>query len=182
MKRAVLFIAAALMQIAVIAGILISHETAVITGTDYRFPVEPIDPIDIFQGRYLALSFRGTEQQVSHSNFTRNQSVYALLAVDTNGHAVITNLSASAPKAPFMKVKVSSAYGSRVWIAFPFSRYYLPEDAALPAERAYWNATRRRDVEAYALVAVDGNGTAVLKDVIVNGMPILDYVKNTNRR
>lgn len=100
-----------------------------------------------------------------------------MLAVDTNGYAVITNISASVPSVPYMTMKISSAYNGHVWVVPPFSRYYLPEDAALPAERAYWNAARRRNIEAHALVVVGRNGTTVLRDVIVEGMPILAYVR-----
>ncbi|MBI4979281.1 MAG: GDYXXLXY domain-containing protein [Spirochaetes bacterium] len=176
--RTAVFIIISAVQISVIAGIIIGHESTVSAGKEYRFPTAPVDPYDIFQGRYLALGFRGLSQTTAKTNqFTEKQSVYALITEDSNGFALITNISATKTTAPCIRVKVQSAYQNRVTVAFPFDHYYLPEDSAKPAEMIYRDFTAQRRLDVYALVAVDASGNAILKDVYVKGEPILSFVK-----
>lgn len=63
----------------------------------------------------------------------------------------------------------------------PFNRYYLEEIKAQAAENAYRDAQQDSRDSTYALVAIK-NGSAVLADVIIDGMPILEYLKKEDAK
>ena len=60
----------------------------------------------------------------------------------------------------------------------PFNRFYMEETKAKPAEDSYRKAHRDSlPSNIYASVYIK-NGEAVLKDVIIDGVPIARYVED----
>jgi len=65
------------------------------------------------------------------------------------------------------------------YINFPFNRYYMEESKAKPAEDFIRESARDSLLSTYAIVMIK-DGNAVLKDVMVDGVPIRELVKNQN--
>ena len=55
--RFVLFVVVALAQLAVAGGAIVKSELALRTGEAFRFRIQPVDPVDAFRGRYVAIRF-----------------------------------------------------------------------------------------------------------------------------
>jgi hypothetical protein len=64
----------------------------------------------------------------------------------------------------------------KVFIEYPFDRFYMEESKAFDAERLYSETQGDSTKKTYAVVNVR-NGNAVLMDVHINGVPIRDVVK-----
>ncbi len=55
--RLALFVVVALVQLAVAGGAIVKSELALRTGEAFRFRIQPVDPVDAFRGRYVAIRF-----------------------------------------------------------------------------------------------------------------------------
>ena len=55
--RFVLFVVVGLVQLAVAGGAIVKSELALRTGEAFRFRIQPVDPVDAFRGRYVAIRF-----------------------------------------------------------------------------------------------------------------------------
>ncbi|MGQ2983543.1 GDYXXLXY domain-containing protein [Flavobacterium sp.] len=171
------FVLTALAQIAVPAKMMYDCEMTERHGTEYKFRTEPIDPADPFRGKYITLSFDNTVY-LKDTIRNWNKDAYVYIIKDKDGFAKVTNVSCDPinSKKDFFKAK-AWGYNGMLHIEFPFDRYYMEEGKAYEAELAYRDYSRRDSLEkpAYAVVAVK-DGHSVLKDVIVDGKPIRDYV------
>lgn len=150
-------------------------------GAEYKFRTAPIDPSDPFRGKYITLSFDLdiTSVPTKDTTWLRNEPIYASLTKDSLGFAKIANVSREKPKdnADYIATTVGYYYGQDLHINLPFDRFYMEEGKAYDAEVAYRNFNRDSITTkpTYALVAVK-DGNAVLKNVIIDDMPIKDYV------
>ena len=165
-------------QFAVPAMMIFQSRTTLAKGAIYRFRTAPVDPYDAFRGRYVALSFEANTAPIPVGVSTREgQRVYATLGVDAEGFAYLSQVTLRRPAAAdYLKVRVSWVDGDRVNVSLPFDRYYMPEDLAPEAERAYMRRGRSVGASAYADVSVH-EGRAVLRELYLDGMPIADYVR-----
>lgn len=85
-----------------------------------------------------------------------------------------------------MKAKVAYVTDNgtnRLTIDYPFDRFYMEESKARDAEMAYRESQLDTTQTTYALVKIKA-GEAVLKEVMINGIPIreivADRLKNQN--
>ena len=80
----------------------------------------------------------------------------------------------------YFKAWINSTYVSngetKITVDYPFDRYYMQEFKAPAAETAYVEAQWDTTKVAYSLVRIK-EGTAVLKDVLIDGVPIKDMVE-----
>ncbi len=155
------------------------RELTLRTGAAFKFRTRPVDPYDVFQGRYVALSISNTVPIVS-GEYDRGARVYAVIAVGPDGFATFTGLSPRAPASgSYVRTRVQWAVterdGMRATIRIPFDRYYLSEHDAPRAETAYREHSRRGSQDAYLVVRVR-NGSAVLADLVVGGKPIREFL------
>ncbi len=149
-------------------------------GTVYKFRTQPIDPADPFRGKYVALKFEAEEWVTEDTAWVAHEQVFAYIKEDSAGFAEIKQLSREplADGGDYVMAEVAYFYNNdkTVRIKFPFDRYYMEESKAPEAEKAYAEYSRSDNAKpAYALVAVK-DGSAVLKDVIVDSLPIREYV------
>jgi len=182
MKRNYLYIAFAvtvLAQLAIPAMMIYDSEMTERHGTIFRFKTVPIDPTDPFRGKYITLDYEISAYPTADTTFTSGDNVYVTLANDTKGYATIASIAHDAPenKKEYILAEVNHNYGGKMNIEFPFTRFYMEESKAPEAETAYAEYSRDtlRAKPAYSLVAVK-DGNAVIKDVIIDGIPIKDYV------
>lgn len=183
-----LFVAAGIiLQFGVIVSMLARHELTLRRGETFLFRTAPVDPFDAFRGRYVALDFDAFRNIQCNSDLRlrRGQRVCLLLGTNANGFATIIGATNRPPDAPYLTATFlynshyDSAKGtSRIRIAEPpFSRFYLPEHLAPEAEAAYNDATRRRTVTNAAAVVRVRNGTAVVEDLVFDGQPLREHLK-----
>lgn len=165
-------------QLAAAGSGIARSELALRRGTPYRFETAPVDPLDLFRGRYVRLDFTAERSELELPAGARGH-VYAVLGTDARGFAVVEQLRTSEPEGgDYLRVDASrdfrdgEARGTR--LSFPFDRFFMEESKARAAERLY--AERARGTRpAYARVRVHA-GLAVLEDLIVDGKPIAELI------
>ncbi|MFO7818832.1 MAG: GDYXXLXY domain-containing protein [Halanaerobacter sp.] len=175
-----LFILLAVIQLAVPGVMIAKRELTLKNGEEFKFITAPVDPYDAFRGRYVSLNFSQSQIPLSQDlEIERNQWVYAHLKKDKAGFAKIHKITLDPPaKEDYLKVKVRYIDKRReeVNLELPFDRYYLEEDVAKVAEKYYQQLSRREEIASYVVVRVD-SGFGVLEELYLDGVPILEYVR-----
>ena len=73
--RAAVLTAVCVAQLAIPAWMLVSRERVLAEGEPHRFECAPVDPVDVFRGRYVALGFTENPVKVPeewpHSSYGR---------------------------------------------------------------------------------------------------------------
>lgn len=171
------FAATALAQLIIPAQMVFENEMAYTSGTEYKFKTEPVDPNDPFRGKYINLNFEADEIAMPEGEWGYGDKGYVVLGKDRQGFAKIDKLLRDEPsEGNYIPVEANYNYNGKVRITYPFSRFYMEESKAYDAETAYREYSRdTTKLPAYAVVSVRGN-VAVVKDVIINGQRIQDYV------
>lgn len=177
------FLIMVLVQLYVPAKMIFKKESVVTTGKEFRFKTAPVDPTDPFRGKYIVLSFEENAIQVTNANdWNQGDHVFVSLATNDKGYARILSVSKDEPlnEEDYVKANLGFIMNdslSNVTIQYPFDRFYMEESKAYDAEQAYNESTRDTSRVTYAIVKVR-NGDAVVTDVIINGVPIREAVKN----
>ena len=178
-----LFILVALMQLFVPAQMIWNNEDVLETGKVFKFKTAPIDPNDPFRGKYVYLSFDNVRVEIPKENdWKRGEAVYVSLSEDADGFAEISSVSKTEPTETqdFVTAKVAfidiyNKEKTTMTIRYPFERFYMEESKAYDAELTYRESQRDTTKTTYALVHLK-NGSAVLKDVLIDGVPIKELV------
>ena len=174
-------------QFGVIASILIKRELTLRRGEVYRFATAPVDPFDAFRGRYVALRF-GVEQEPVYfpEHINAGKTCYARLGTHTNGFAKIEAVISKKTNEPgLLKVRAERGWRSGnaiMRVKLPFDRYYMPEKLAPEAELVYNEAARRGNEQSAAAVVRVWRGNAVIEDLEIDGMPVLEYLKKNQAK
>lgn len=178
------FLVLAASQLAVPMQMIFHNNDILANGKLYKFKAQPIDPYDAFRGKYIHLNFDESTVYTKDSIVDTKPHV-AVLGIDKNGFAKIIKLR----QKPFINedyINLKSVYSYRapennnrffVSLSFPFDRFYMNEYKAPEAEKTYNSSVRDSSKNVYAVVAVK-EGEAVIKDVLIDGIPIKDYVDN----
>ena len=178
------FIVLALIQWYVPVSGILNWEQVLDEGETYRFVTEPVDPTDLFRGKYVYLSFREREVTITEGNqYAPGADVYLTLGTDSLGYALFTSNSAVPPSdgKPYITAKAGWTRDSVVLnLYLPFDTYYMEESKASDAESVYEEAVTDSTQVAYAVVKVL-NGKSVLQDVMINEKPILEVVEEMRR-
>ncbi|MBV35687.1 MAG: hypothetical protein CMP47_09590 [Rickettsiales bacterium] len=161
-----------------VPGYMIYEQSQILSeGTVYKFQTQPIDPYDPFRGRYVTLTYTINAAPIpSDENLQRDEWAYALLAENDSGFARFTKLVKEEPSSERDYIKIKVGWGNIEHgynVKIPFNRYYAPEDAAPKIERSV--RRRQREENVYAEISVL-DGKATLKELYVEGMPVMDYI------
>jgi len=177
--RLPLFALVAVAQLWVPAAMILARERVLARGELFRFRTAPVDPYDAFRGRYVALAIHVGEASLPPGlDLHPGEWVYVALVRDDDDFAHFGPISREPPDGPYLRLRVRWAHNQRVRFDLPFDRYYLDEDLAPAAERAYREHSRRQGEKHDAWVAVRVlEGQAALEELYVGGMPILDFVR-----
>lgn len=173
------FIITAIAQAFVPLKMVYDSEVTERTGTVYKFKTAPIDPEDPFRGKYVRLNYDMNSYHTNDTTWAYGEPVYINLKTDSEGFAAIENINHQAPDDGIDYVVGKCRYTTKEKINFSleFDRYYMEESKAPEAETLYreYNLDEPNGKPAYALVAVK-DGNAVLKDIIIDDIPIREYV------
>ncbi len=178
-----LFCILVMIQIAVPFSMLVRRERVLRTGEQFKFKTAPVDPIDVFRGRYVAIGIEENRTAVPKGlTLQYGQKVYAIIETDESGFARLKSVSLSPPAGKtYIRAKVDHADSGEVRLMYPFDRYYMEEGSAPKAEEAYREHSMREEHDAYVTVRVR-SGYAVLEELYVDGKPIGLYIKETGSR
>jgi uncharacterized membrane-anchored protein len=182
----VLFAATCLAQWFVPGQMISDRERVLREGKTYKFKTEPIDPSDPFRGKYITLNFEERSVEVlDPKEWERAGDIYVSIA-DSAGFARITKASMYEPEGiDYIKAKIAwvDSYQPpyHVWIQYPFDRFYVEESKASKAERVSRVTRNDSTTVVYAVVCVL-DGTAALKDVMINDRSIADVVREMNEQ
>jgi len=178
----VAFILIALAQLFVPAKMIWDREDIIKSGTEHKFKTAPIDPNDPFRGKYITLRYADNSIEVKNGGtWNVDERVYVSFKTDADGYSVINSISKEEPtdNSDYLKTKVwiqPRKNNKVLTIEYPFERYYMEESKAYDAELAYRETRRDTSRMTYALVNIK-NGGAVLRDVLIDGVPIREIVK-----
>lgn len=168
---------AVLAQLAVPISMIVKHERTLTDGELFRFRTAPVDPVDAFRGRYVALALEdATAPALPGVSLLSRQRVYALLGTGDDGFARVTELALERPeRGAFIEARVyyQDPDTGRVHLHMPLDRYYMPEDLAPRAESVY----RQRGGADDSFIAVRvRDGFSVIEDLYVAGQPIRELL------
>ena len=163
-------------QLYVPASMIIGAERTVSHGKTFFFETAPLDPTDPFRGKYVQLRFTEERQKADKSaGYKKGQTLYALIEEDNRGSASIASLQPTEPEnhADYIEVKVAWKTKKKLRLTFPFSRFYMEESKALPAEKLYREASSDSSIKAFARVHIK-EGKAVLTDVLIGERSLVE--------
>jgi len=176
-----LFSCLVLIQIVVPLSMIAKKEAILKNGKQFKFKTAPVDPYDAFRGRYVALRIASDSAPNPGNNFNPGGKVYAHIALDDQGFAVISKVTAKRPKeGDYIKTTTRYRFDSdgKIFLNMPFDRYYMEENAAPAAEAAYRKHSSQGNESAYVTVRIK-SGFAVLEELYVGGKPILEFIEQS---
>lgn len=149
-------------------------------GVALRLELQPVDPLDVLRGRYLALAF--PEEEKEHTlppGVQGGDTIYVVLEAGKDGLAHITRLSRSTLDGAFAYT-IPDGYktGDSIRINIPLTRYYLPEEDAVKIDELF----RFRNNESPHSNATLGvrikDGQIVAESLWLDGQPYRDWLRN----
>jgi uncharacterized membrane-anchored protein len=147
--------AAVVVQLALVAVAVSGQLSARLTGDEYSFRVEPVDPIDPFRGAYVALDY--PDLVPNNENLPGDRGdVFLPLTEDGEVWAAGTPTRTRPDDGPYLAC-TDRNYEIRCGI----DSWFLPQDDARELEGAI------RDGDVVARVRIDGRGNAALVAVDV---------------
>jgi uncharacterized membrane-anchored protein len=147
--------AAVVIQLALVAAAVSGQLSARLTGDEYSFRVEPVDPIDPFRGAYVALDY--PDLVPNNENLPGDRGdVFLPLTEDGEVWAAGTPTRTRPDDGPYLAC-TDRNYEIRCGI----DSWFLPQDDARELEAAI------RGGDVVARVRIDGRGNAALVAVEV---------------
>jgi len=193
-----------LIQLAVPTWMIQQHEQVLAQGQVFRFKTAPVDPYDLFRGRYVALriasdsaSFPADSDEfkamalnsaensaekagvhiIVDASWAPGRDYFVSLKTDKQGVTSLYKVLKDPPETtPYLKLKVSSSEGTKLYFEMPFDRFYLEEKLAPAVESAYQDMSRTDNQQAYISVKVlDGRG--VIEELYLDNLPAREYIQ-----
>ena len=171
--RLLIFALVGLAQLAVPASLIWKREQTLRHGSVWKFRTAPVDPVDAFRGRYVALQFDVETQEISPPpNASSGQTVFVTVRQNPEGLAEIDQVLANAPTGDgFIEAKLAGTT-----VSLPFNKYWVTERDAPAAEAAYFAQSRRDKRNAFVTVRVF-RGDAALEQLYLDGLPLSEYLR-----
>ena len=164
----------ALAQLAVPGSLIWKREQTLRRGSVWKFRTAPVDPVDAFRGRYVALDFEAESQEISPPlNVESGQTVFVTLRTDADG---FTQIDQVLPTAPTLDDFISVQLAGKT-VSLPFDKYWVTERDAPAAEAAYRTQSRRDKRNAYVTVRVF-RGDAALEQLYLDNQPLGEYLRS----
>ncbi len=181
------FAAVVLVQWYVPASMIFDREHIIQHGRAWKFNTEPVDPTDVFRGKYIQLLFRDTDVKNTLDTLPDDiLELYVRLVEDSNGFAIPTEVFLENPANSDDILRVNIPYwgGSvnkfidgveekRINFDYPFNRFYMEEGKAGPAETAFNQSRLDNSSQSWAVVSIL-DGEAVITDVMIDGKSVTE--------
>ncbi|MBI5317944.1 GDYXXLXY domain-containing protein [Bradyrhizobium sp.] len=184
--KAVLFGAAVLVQIALLAVMVFDRVQILRDGTDVTLRTRPIDPRDLLRGDYVVLGYDISELP---SGALKNQpapsyhpTVFVKLAPNRDGfhEAVSVHTEPVAVASPEVLIRGRVAYGAscgasgkpafcdKLRVRYNLESYFVPEGEGKKLEEA------RNAQKVTVVAAVTPSGRAAIKRLLLDGQPVYE--------
>ena len=182
MTKQTKFILAIALQLVIIFTIIIFKVSILTGGTDILLKIQPVDPTSPLRGDYATFQYdiSNLDSYLFGGSQVRNGDTIYVVLRQSGKYWVAQNAYISKPTSNnqiFIKGRVASGgidsqsnifpsqqFGSsRIHVAYGVEEYFIPEGKG--RNFSFWNK------EAAAMVAVDENGNAALKQIYVDGKP-----------
>lgn len=171
--RLIVFALVACAQLAVPASLIWKREQTLRQGTVWKFRTAPVDPVDAFRGRYVALEFETEGQEIlPPANIESGQSVFVTLRANAEGFAEIDQVLPERPASnDFIEVLLNGKT-----VSLPFDKYWVTERDAPAAEAAYRAQSQREKRNAFVTVRVF-RGDAAMEQLFLDNQPLGEYLR-----
>lgn len=173
--RLIVFILVACTQLAVPASMIWEREKTLRQGHVWKFRTAPVDPVDAFRGRYIALQFEVETQPITPPPDARyGETVFVTLRADAEGFAMIDQVLSAPPEGDgFIEAQLQGTA-----VSLPFDVYWVNERDASAAESAYRAQSTGEKRNAFVMVRVL-KGIAALEQLYLDGMPLGEYLRTS---
>lgn len=183
--RVLLFAAAGLIQVALIAVMVFDRVSILREGSEVKLKTQPVDPRDFLRGDYVVLNYEISSVAAAELKDqpapSRHADVYVRLAPNAEGFhsAVSVHREPIAVTAPEVLIRGRVVYGAncgdnvrlfcdRLQLNYGIERYFVPEGEGARVEQA------RRDGQVTIVAAVTSAGRAAIKRLLVDGKSVYD--------
>ncbi|WP_298645059.1 GDYXXLXY domain-containing protein [uncultured Cardiobacterium sp.] len=149
-------------------------------GIALRLELEPVDPLDVLRGRYLALAFpEERKEHILPPGVQGGDTIYVVLEADKDGFARISRLSHNARDGAFAyRIPAQYKAGDKITIKIPLTRYYLPEEDAVKIDELFrWRSDGTPRSNASLGVRIK-DGQIVAESLWIDGQPYRDWLHN----
>jgi uncharacterized membrane-anchored protein len=183
--KALLFVAAGLIQIGMVGAMVIDRASILREGTEITLQTRPIDPRDLLRGDYVMLGYAisnvSSPNLIDQPSNGKNTQVYVKLAPNAEGFHVAVSVDREPIPVSGAEVlirgrvtrgadcgKLRRSFCGSLGVNYGIERYFVPEGEG----RAIEQARNRSNVTVVAAVARDGRAT--IKRLLMDGRPIYD--------
>jgi uncharacterized membrane-anchored protein len=181
--RALLFLAAGLIQVALIAVMVVDRVRILREGTEVTLQTRPVDPRDFLRGDYVVLSYDISSVPAGALKDTPSsgKSIYVRLAPKADGffEAVSAHTEPVAVGSGEVLIHGRATGGiscgaqirnfcERIQINYGIERYFVPEGEGREIESA------RNERKVTIVAAVTTSGRAAIKRLLIDGKPVYD--------
>lgn len=150
---------------------IFEKERVISDGKEFKFVIQPVDPYDFFQGRYVSLNVTQLSfpSEKIH-NLKQFDMAYVEFAEDENGTFIKSVSNEKSPNSIKLKIYSDPSKNATIWFQMPFKRFYLEEFNAKKVER---KLSRRNTAKNYVHVKIK-NGDFVIIDISSNGKSLVN--------
>ncbi|WP_409288059.1 GDYXXLXY domain-containing protein [Peribacillus sp. SCS-37] len=171
-RRKINFLAAILVPILILSIMTIKPLLTIYTGKTILLETKPVDPVDLFRGDYVSLSYKAEEIPVSlvKDNVLKRVrksdgefTVYVVLKEKNGVHEPVSVTLHKPKKSIYLKGRLSYISGSEnskesVFVHYSLDRYFLQENTGRELEQASLKGNLIAEVKVR-------NGYAILRDI-----------------
>ena len=177
-----LWIVLAIAQLAVPAWMIMGEERVLRDGRLLKLHTRPVDPADLFRGRYVALGYAVEQvpRELVHGEFDHGDTAYLELREGADGFAEAVGLHKAKPDGELvLEAKVNFITPETIGVALPFNRFYMDENAAPAAEAAYQARADEREESWITLRVLRGRGA--IEDLYIGGKPVRQFLREQHQ-
>jgi uncharacterized membrane-anchored protein len=183
--KLVLFGAAAVIQLALLAFIVADRVQILRGGTEVTLQTTPVDPRDLLRGDYVTLGYNISQLPAGalkdQRTDTRNPVVFVKLAPSQEGiyQAISVHAEAVAVQSPEVLIRGRVVYGANcgpardrfcdsLQVRYNLESYFVPEGEGRKLEQL------RNQRKLLVVAAVAPSGRAAIKRLLVDGEPFYE--------
>ena len=183
--KAVLFGAAILVQVALLAAMIVDRAQILREGKEVKLQTRPVDPRDFLRGDYVVLGYDISQLKAGalKDQPVRSQSVFVKLAPNRDGlyEAVSVHAEPVAVTSPEVLIQGRVRYGAscgdrsrmpvyceNLQVRYNLESYFVPEGEGKKLEDA-------RNIGKVTIVAaITPSGRAAIKRLLLDGQPVYE--------
>ncbi len=147
-----------------------AKEKVIAEGKEYLFRIQPVDPYDFFQGKYVELNVQSLSFDSKNlTDYKKNEIVYVEFSQDSLGAEI--NRVSKEKTVNSLKLKMYSDPSVHTTIHFklPFKRFYLEEYKAKNVELKLARSNSKRNFVHVKIL----NGEFVITDITSDGKSLV---------